>query len=94
MLPVPEAAGRVTVAPEATFKFIVRPALLADVKVTLAVTDTRESEPEINPFVDVTGPEKVVEAILTPFAQGLALQSVQRQVGEYLSARLRLLRPK
>jgi hypothetical protein len=33
------------------------------------------------PFVDVTGPVKVVEAILIPLAQGFAMQSVQRQVG-------------
>jgi hypothetical protein len=41
--------------------------------VALAVTETRESEPEIKPAVEVTGPEKVVEAILSPLAQGFAL---------------------
>ena len=73
MLPVPLAAGRVTVAPLATPKTIVRPALEAAVSVTSAVTDTRESDPEMKPAVEVTGPEKVVEAILVPLAQGFAL---------------------
>jgi hypothetical protein len=45
------------------------------------VTETKESDPLINPAVEVTGPEKVVEAIIIPLAQGFALQSVQRQVG-------------
>jgi hypothetical protein len=39
------------------------------------------------PAVEVTGPEKVVEAIALPHAQGFAVQSVHRQVG-VLSARL------
>jgi hypothetical protein len=54
------------------FKFIVRPACEAAVKVTFAVTETRESDPLIKPAVDVTGPENVVEAILIPLAQGFA----------------------
>ena len=46
------------------FKFIVRPACDAAVKVTFAATETRESDPLIKPAVDVTGPENVVEAIV------------------------------
>jgi hypothetical protein len=42
------------------------------------------------PLVEVTGPEKVVDAIFVPLAQGFALQSVQRQEGMYLSAKLNL----
>ena len=42
------------------------------------------------PLVEVTGPEKVVDAIFVPLAQGFALQSVQRQEGMYLSAKLYL----
>ena len=72
MLPVPEAAGRVTVAPDATLRFIVRPAFEAAVIVASAVIETRESEPLIKPAVDVTGPENVVEAMLVPLAQGFA----------------------
>tara|TARA_Y100000114_G_scaffold157209_1_gene188030 strand:- start:5487 stop:5627 length:141 start_codon:yes stop_codon:yes gene_type:complete len=45
------------------FKFIVRPACEAAVIVVFAVIETKESEPLIKPAVDVTGPEKVVEAI-------------------------------
>jgi hypothetical protein len=60
------------------------------VRVTSPSTVTRAPEPEINPFVEVTGPEKVVEAILIPLAQGFASQSVQRQEGMYLSAKLNL----
>jgi hypothetical protein len=33
------------------------------------------------PLVEVTGPEKVVEAMAVPLAQGFAAQSVHRQVG-------------
>jgi len=44
--------------------------------------------PPMKPLVEVTGPEKVVEAMCTPFAQGFASQSVQRQEGGYLSAKL------
>tara|TARA_R100000426_G_scaffold16334_1_gene14978 strand:- start:203 stop:421 length:219 start_codon:yes stop_codon:yes gene_type:complete len=72
VFPVPEAAGRVIVAPDAILRFIVRPACAAAVIVVFAVIETRESEPLIKPAVDVTGPENVVEAILIPLAQGLA----------------------
>jgi hypothetical protein len=43
------------------------------------------------PLVEVTGPENVVEAISIPFAQGFASQSVQRQEGGDLSAKLMFL---
>ena len=45
----------------------------------------------MKPLVEVTGPEKVVDAIVVPFAQGFASQSVQRQEGGYLSAKLMML---
>ena len=65
-----------------------RPECAAAVAVSVAVVaDTIESAPEIKPAVEVTGPEKVVEAIALPHAQGLAVQSVHRQLG-MLSARL------
>jgi hypothetical protein len=40
----------------------------------------------MKPLSEVTGPEKVVEAMLVPFAQGFATQSVQRQVGRPVCA--------
>jgi hypothetical protein len=43
------------------------------------------------PLVEVTGPENVVDAIIVPFAQGFASQSVQRQEGGNLSAKLMLM---
>jgi hypothetical protein len=60
---VPEAAGKVQVAPDAIFRFMVRPACEAAVIVVSAAIETIDPEPLIKPAVDVTGPEKVVEAI-------------------------------
>jgi hypothetical protein len=79
---VPEAAGSVTVAPEATSNTIVRPACVAEVRVTFAVTLTREPEPEINPAVDVTGPEKVVDAIAMSSHASLVRLSACRLLGQ------------
>lgn len=49
--------------------------------VTVTLPETFPVTEPIKPFSEVTGPEKVVEAMVVPFAQGFATQSVQRQVG-------------
>jgi len=50
-----------------------------------ALTVVAETAPT-KPFCEVTGPEKVVEAMVLPLAQGFAPQSVQRQEGRPVCA--------
>ena len=49
--------------------------------VTVTTPETLPVTAPTKPLVEVTGPEKVVEAMVVPLAQGFAAQSVHRQVG-------------
>jgi hypothetical protein len=49
--------------------------------VTVTSPETSPVTEPTKPLVEVTGPEKVVEAMVVPLAQGFAAQSVHRQVG-------------
>jgi hypothetical protein len=78
---VPSENARIAepAAPSETKTSVPAPASEADGAVATVYVGTWMSPTK--PFVDVTGPLKVVEAILVPLAQGFAMQSVQRQVG-------------
>jgi hypothetical protein len=60
----------------------VRPACEAEVNVTSASTVTRELAPEIKPAVEVTGPEKVVDAIAMSSHASLVRLSACRLLGQ------------